>query len=127
VAQVLIFGLLYAHRIVIGPNDTPVERRDKIGSFWSASSSHTALIEKLRPFRALLEVLGDELGSQGPLGVWYQDCLLLLAHVELDQGQRSSPDYHLLYEKFLSAFDPDTRFDFGAFYTPLNWFRSQFD
>lgn len=118
VAQVLIFGLLYAHRIVTGPDDTPIERRDKIQGFWSASSSHTALTERLRPFRALLEVLGDELGSQGPLGVWYQDCLLLLAHVELDQGQRSSPDYHLLYEKFLSAFDPDTRFDFGAFYTP---------
>ena len=118
VAQVLIFGLLYAHRIVIGPNDTPIERRDKIQSFWSASSSHSALTARLRPFRALLEVLGDELGSQGPLGVWYQDCLLLLAHVELDQDQRSTPDYHLLYERFLSAFDPETRFDFGAFYTP---------
>ena len=118
VAQVLIFGLLYAHRIVTGPSDTPVERRDKIQGFWAASSSHTALTERLRPFRALLEVLGDELGSQGPLGVWYQDCLLLLAHIELEGSQRSTPDYHLLYEKFLSAFDPDTRFDFGAFYTP---------
>lgn len=118
VAQVLIFGLLYAHRIVTGPNDTPIERRAKIQRFWSTSSSHIPLTERLRPFRALLEVLGDELGSRGPLGVWYQDCLLLLAHVELEQSQRSTPDYHLLYEKFLSAFDPDTRFDFGAFYTP---------
>lgn len=116
-AQVLIFGLLYAHRIVIGPSDTPVERRKKIQDFWT-DSSYSASIEKLRPFRALLEILGDELGSRGPLGAWYQDCLLLLAHVELEQSQRSAPDYHLLYEKFLSAFDPDTRFDFGAFYTP---------
>jgi hypothetical protein len=116
-AQVLIFGLLYAHRIVTGPNDTPLERRKKIQEFWS-DSSYSASIDRLRPFRALLEILGDELGSHGPLGVWYQDCLLLLAHIELEQSQRTAPDYHLLYEKFLSAFDPDTRFDFGAFYTP---------
>jgi hypothetical protein len=117
VAQVLVFGLLYAHRIVTGPGDTPVQRRDKIQNFWSGSS-YIASTERLRPFRALLEILGNELGSQGPLGVWYQDCLLLLAHIELDTSQRSAPDYHLLYERFLSAFDPETRFDFGAFYTP---------
>jgi hypothetical protein len=116
VAQVLMFGLLYAHR-VCGGGGTPIERRDKIRRFWSdAADSESA--KQLRPFRALVELLGDELKASGQLGIWYQDCLLFLAHIELEEDQRENPDYHILYERFLQAYDPDTRFDFGAFYTP---------
>ncbi|MFO8108908.1 MAG: N-6 DNA methylase [Thermoplasmata archaeon] len=53
-----------------------------------------------------------------PLGIWYQDYLLLLAHIRLAEQQRQKPDYHKLFEAFLETFDPQTRFDYGAFYTP---------
>ncbi len=117
VAQVLVFGLLYAHRVAIGDDDTPKDRDLKIQQFWSNTvrNEHS---ERLRPFRALIEMLGSELQSLSRLGVWYSDCRLLLAHIELDDRQRATPDYHVLYENFLSVFDPKTRFDFGAFYTP---------
>jgi len=117
VAQVLMFGLLYAHRIVAAPGDSPKERYRKIQKFWS-DLLYQEFTEKLRPFRALVEILSEELETLGPLGTWYQDCCLLLAHIQLEEGQMKSPDYHKLYESFLSVFDPKTRFDFGAFYTP---------
>ena len=117
VAQVLIFGLLYSQRVIEEPHLSPAERYDKIERFWS-DAVYQDFTEKLRPFRALIEVLNDELHSLGPIGTWYQDCCLLLAYIQLDQTQTAVPDYHKLYEKFLSIFDPKTRFDFGAFYTP---------
>lgn len=117
VAQVLIFGLIYAHRVVFNTKDSPKERYDKIRNFWND------VIDKnysnhLRPFKALVAVLKRELGSLGPLGTWYEDCCLLLAHVKLTAEQTHHPDFHKLFETFLSVFDPKTRFDFGAFYTP---------
>jgi len=117
VAQVLIFGLLYSHRIIENPDLTPTERYEKINRFWF-DAIYQVYTEKLRPFRALIELLQEELNSLGPIGTWYQDCCLLFAYIRLDQNQTSIPDYHKLYEKFLSIFDPKTRFDFGAFYTP---------
>jgi hypothetical protein len=117
VAQVLIFGLLYAHRIVTGEADTPIERSKKIQDFWF-DVLYDDYTERLRPFRALVEILGDELETLGPLGTWYQDCLLLLAYIELEEDQRAAPDYHELYESFIAVFDPQARFDFGIYYTP---------
>jgi hypothetical protein len=117
VAQVLAFGLLYAHRVVDDYSDSPHERRTKIENFWNAGS-YEAFTGRLRPFRAIIEILRNELASAGRLGVWYQDCLLLLAHIKLQNQQRSAPDYHVLYQSFLNAFDPRVKFDFGAYVTP---------
>ena len=96
---------------------SPKDRNFKIQQFWS-NTVRNERSERLRPFRALIEMLGSELQSLSRLGVWYSDCRLLLAHIELDDRQRTNPDYHILYENFLSVFNPKTRFDFGAFYTP---------
>jgi SAM-dependent methyltransferase len=117
VAQVLAFGLLYAHRVVDDEKDSPLERLEKIKEFWF-TASYEAFTGRLRPFRAIIETLRDELNSPGRLGVWYQDCLLLLAHIKLDNAQRATPDYHTLYQTFLNAFAPNIRFDFGAYMTP---------
>lgn len=122
VSQVLIFGLIYAHRIVADPSDSPEERYKKIKSFWT-NSLNSEYTNHLRPFSALVSRLENELNSLGPVGTWYEDCCLLLAYVELNQTQQSAPDYHILFERFLAAFDPDSRFDFGAFYTPQNLSR----
>lgn len=117
VSQVLIFGLIYAHRVVSKPEDTPLKRYSKIKNFW-ADLVNKNYTENLRPFKALVFTLEDELSRLGPIGTWYEDCCLLLAHINLTQIQSETPDYHKLFETFLSIFDPQTRFDYGAFFTP---------
>lgn len=117
VSQVLIFGLIYAHRILGIENLTPAERYKKMKDFW-LGERETRYTQELKPFRALTELLRKEIASVGALGVWYEDCCLMLSHVELREDQIATPDYHDLFERFLAAFDPKTRFDYGAFYTP---------
>jgi hypothetical protein len=121
VSQVLCFGLLYAHRVVGVETMEPRERYDAIGRFWTDAvyASHT---DRLVPFKALVQMLESELTSSGnfpgQVRCWYDDARRLLAHVQLRDRQRTLPDYHILYETFLKEFDPETRIDFGAYYTP---------
>lgn len=117
VSQVLIFGLIYAHRILGIEKVSPIERYKKIKDFW-LGERETRYTQELKPFRALTELLKKEITSIGALGIWYEDCCLMLSHVELKEEQIVTPDYHNLFERFLAAFDPKTRFDYGAFYTP---------
>ncbi len=117
VAQILIFGLLYAHRVVSVDGDTPAIRDEKIKTFWT-NLVYANKVAKLRPFAALIGLLGQELNSLGSLGTWYTDCRLMLAHTDLHETAGVEPDFHRLYEKFLEAFDRKIKFDFGAFYTP---------
>lgn len=121
VAQVLCFGLLYAHRVVAGGEGEPPERYEAIRRFWS-DAVYASYADRLVPFKALVAVLESELSpeeeSASQLRCWYDDARRLLAHVQLRDSQRNAPDYHTLYERFLAEFDPKTRFDFGAFYTP---------
>jgi predicted helicase len=117
VAQILIFGLLYSHRVIREENISPGGLYDRIHEFWvevlKENKNHN-----LRPFRALITLLRAELHSLSSIGIWYDDFRLFLAHIKLESKQISKPSYHLLYEHFLSVFDPQKRFDFGAFYTP---------
>lgn len=118
VSQVLVFGLLYAHRVIGHLNDTPKIRYKKIRAFWEDSINKNRT-DHLKLFSGLTKILNDELRiTLSPIGTWYDDCCLMFAHVQLDQGQTSEPDYHHLFETFLDAFEPSVRFDFGAFYTP---------
>jgi len=121
VSQVLTFGLLYAHRVVAGRIERPRDRYDAIRRFW-ADAIYATYADRLIPFKALVEILQSELSpnehSASQLRGWYDDVRRLLAHVQLQDFQMETPDYHTLYEKFLAEFDPRTRFDFGAFYTP---------
>lgn len=121
VSQVLTFGLLYAHRVVAGEIGQPRDRYDAIRRFW-ADAIYASYADRLIPFKALVETLESELSPEGEsasqLRCWYDDARRLLAHMQLRDCQMEIPDYHTLYEKFLAKFDPKTRFDFGAFYTP---------
>lgn len=117
VSQVLIFGLIYSHRVLGIETLTPAERYKKMKEFW-LGERETPHMQDLKPFRALTELLRKEIVSSGTLGIWYEDCCLMLSHVELGEEQIVAPDYHDLFERFLAAFDPKTRFDYGAFYTP---------
>lgn len=121
VSQVLSFGLLYAHRVVAAEIGQPRDRYDAIRRFW-ADAVYATYTDRLIPFKALVEMLESELSpeneSSSQIRCWYDDSRRLLAHVQLRDDQMAGPDYHILYEKFLTEFDPQTRFDFGAFYTP---------
>src|SRR5205823_4196085 len=116
VAQVLVFGLLYAHRSAHVTGSTPDERRALIEGFWDTGGATTEAA-RLRPFKALIDLLGTELGGDSDVAAWYQESARVLAHAEC-VGTVTQPDYHVLFEHFLEAFDPQVRFDRGAFYTP---------
>lgn len=117
VAQVLIFGLYYAYRVACTESDTPAERESKLKNFWMAGAAGGGDL-RLRPIRAMVEMLNQQIFSLSRVGVWYGDCLMLLAHTSLGRRGQKEVDYHTLYEKFLTQFSPQSRFDFGAFYTP---------
>jgi len=121
VAQVLSFGLLYAHRVLENEDGQPKEQYNAIVSFW-VDAVYETYTDRLLPFKALIDMLASELSpreeSSSQLRCWYDDTMRLLAHVQLHHHQREIPDYHTLYERFLAEFDPKTRIDFGAFYTP---------
>lgn len=117
VAQVLVFGLLYSHAALAGKHNKPTELYESMRRFWS-KTAFKRTVEQVRPLRSLVGLLQVELRPPGPIGTWYDDCMMMLAHVRLRKGRREAPNYHVLYERFLEVFDPKTRFDYGAFYTP---------
>ncbi len=118
IAQILSFGLLYAHRVVDKASKNPKDKYQKIHDFWF-SVLEKEYSDKLIPFKTLVNELKSELNSElSRLGIWYDDLRRLLAHIQLKDEQIEQPDFHELYETFLSAYDPETRFDYGAYYTP---------
>ena len=118
IAQILAFGLLYAHRIVDRPGETPAQKYKSIHDFWF-SCLYEGYANRLIPFKTLVRGLEMELNSHmSRLGLWYDDLRRLLSYVRLTKQQIEMPDFHELYESFLKAYDPDARFDYGAFYTP---------
>jgi len=118
ISQILTFGLLYAHRVVDKSSKTPKDKYDKIHDFWF-SVLEEEYSNKLIPFKTLVRELRSELDSDlSRLGIWYDDLRRLLAHIQLTKKQIKLPDFHELYETFLSVYDPKTRFDYGAYYTP---------
>lgn len=117
VAQVLSFGLLLAHRLLKPENVEPIEVRDHLERFWS-DDYFNHFTNELSPFKELSLNLRNELAQLGSVGTWYQDTIYYLSHVRLHSTQIERPSYHILFERFLAKFDPETRFNFGAFYTP---------
>jgi len=116
IAQVLVFGILYAHRFVTDPDDTPLERFKKIKKFWEKPVNGSM---ELLPFHELIVSLNKQFSKDsntvGPLQSWYDDCCRCLAHTQLKRT--SAPDFHTLYENFLKEYDPQKKIDFGSFYT----------
>lgn len=118
IAQILAFGLLYAHRVVDKSCKSPKDKYEKIHDFWF-SCIEKDYSDKLIPFKTLVTELKTELDSElSRMGIWYDDLRRLLAHIQLTNEQIELPDFHELYEIFLSVYDPKTRFDYGAYYTP---------
>ena len=116
IAQVIVFGLFFAHTQTSQPGDTPEERLCVINSYWSDGFLNDA--KRLAPFAAIFDSLEDNLATGNDLAYWYKDLSGVLAHAEYMGSDSGPTDYHVLYEQFLKAFDNEQRFDRGAFYTP---------
>lgn len=117
VSQVLSFGLFYAHTNQLGSINQPDQRAKEILNFWQSylpSSQNT----NLRPIYEIAKLLFSAVSRPNVLSVWFREVSNFLAHADY-MGTISTPlDFHTLFETFLIHFDPKTRFDKGAFYTP---------
>ena len=117
VAQVLTFGLFYAHTRHTKFLTDPIKRQAAIKHFWS-SESLAAQPALLRPFRTIILALSSSLKTKNILSDWYEEILAVLAHAEYMGTATGPQDFHSLFEQFLTTFDEEARFDRGAFYTP---------
>ncbi len=114
-AQVIMFCLLYAHRVVCSSTDTPAEKSNKIRKY---AFDDIVDGEALLPFRNLMVYIRDNDGPNTFIGQWVEECIAFLSFVQMTEQQLMNPDYHRLFEMFLTKFDKQSRFDYGAFFTP---------
>lgn len=114
-AQVIMFSLLYAHRVLCSSSDTPSEKQNKIRKYITEDLTEG---EALLPFRNLMLYIRDHADTGMFISQWVDECIKFLSFVRMTDEQLLNPDYHQLFELFLSKYDAQSRFDYGAFYTP---------
>jgi hypothetical protein len=128
IAQILAFGLVYAHFSVRELSDEPVLRRAQLNAHFLGLDDDDQT--DLPPFAEIVTAMADEFNhDDGFLGYWYQDAVRYFSNVD-EIRSSAEVDYHTLFESFLQRYDPLTRFDFGAFYTPTalsDWLAKQVD
>lgn len=115
VAQVIMFSLLYAHRAICSQDDDPEEKANKIREFLKEDITDDSL---LAPFRKLIGFILDHASKQSFIIHWTNECIEYLSFVKMTNTQISNPDYHKLFELYLTKYDAKSRFDYGAYYTP---------
>lgn len=114
-AQIVMFCLLYAHRVVCDSQDSPTMKESKIRQYVYGDIIEG---EALLPFRNLMVYLRDNADAGLFISHWVDECIKFLSFVQMTDYQILHPDYHKLFELFLSKYDPKSRFDYGAYYTP---------
>lgn len=114
-AQVIMFCLLYAHRVLCAPDDSPAEKERKINAYIKEDLTEG---EALTPFRNLMLYLRDYADKSFFINQRIDECIKFLSFIQMTDQQLLNPDYHQLFELFLSKYDAKSRFDFGAYYTP---------
>jgi type I restriction-modification system DNA methylase subunit len=114
-AQVIMFALLYAHRVECTDTDSPTEKEIKIKGYLSRKIIDG---QTLRPFLTIIHYINNQGDDNSFILTWTDECVRFLSFVHMTEQQRQRPDYHKLFELFLSKFDPRSRFDYGAYYTP---------
>lgn len=114
-AQVIMFCLLYAHRVLCESSDVPTEKESKIKHFIASDINEG---DELTPFRNVMLYLKDNANIGGYINQWVDECIKFLSFVQMTDEQLQNPDYHKLFEHFLAEYDSKMRFDYGAFYTP---------
>lgn len=114
-AQVVMFCLLYAHRVLCLSTDSPAQKEEKIRQYINSEISEE---EALQPFRNLMLYLLNETDGSAYICRWVDECISFLSYVQMNEQQLLNPDYHRLFELFLTKYDSRVRFDYGAYYTP---------
>ncbi|MCH5280545.1 MAG: N-6 DNA methylase [Lachnospiraceae bacterium] len=114
-SQVIMFSLLYAHRVFCTDQDSPIEKEWKIRNYISDDLAESGT---LRPFRNLMVYLRDNAGTNAFISQKVDECIKFLSFVQMTDEQLENPDYHQLFELFLTKYDAQVRFDYGAYYTP---------
>ncbi len=114
-AQVIMFSLLYAHRVLCTPEDSPSEKERKINAYIKEDLTEG---EALTPFRNLMLYLRDYAEKSSFINQRIDECIKFLSFIRMTDQQLLNPNYHQLFELFLSKYDAKARFDFGAYYTP---------
>jgi type I restriction-modification system DNA methylase subunit len=114
-AQVIMFSLLYAHRVECTDADSPMEKERKIKGYLSREIIDG---QALRPFLTIIHYINNHGDDDSFILTWTDECIRFLSFVHMTEQQRQRPNYHNLFELFLSKFDPRSRFDYGAYYTP---------
>lgn len=114
-AQVIMFTLLYAHRVECTDVDSPTEKEQKIRNYLSREIMDG---QALRPFLKIIHYINSPGNEDSFILIWTDECIRFLSFVHMTEQQRQRPDYHKLFELFLSKFDARSRFDYGAYYTP---------
>lgn len=117
IAQVLSFGLFYAHTKNKDIATSPEEREFLIKEFWN-TSKYSEFAQQLAPFKAINDSLSSVLREENILTKWYSEMCNLLSHAEFMGIKSKTLDFHILFEKFLEKFDFQMKYDKGAFYTP---------
>ena len=115
VSQVLMFSLLYAHRVLCTSSDPPSEKEKKIKAYVTDNMANGGAME---PFRNLMRYVLDNRAACPFIGEWIDECTEFLSFVQMSGTPNSNPDYHRLFELFLEKYDAQIRFDYGAYYTP---------
>lgn len=110
-----MFCLLYAHRVLCRPEDTPIEKERKINAYIKEDLTEG---ESLTPFRNLMLYLSNHADKNFFINQHIDECIKFLSFIKMTNQQLMNPDYHQLFELFLSKFDTKSRFDYGAYYTP---------
>ncbi|MCL4463294.1 MAG: N-6 DNA methylase [Firmicutes bacterium] len=114
-AQVIMFTLLYAHRVECADADSSTEKERKIREYLAREIEDG---QALRPFLTIIHYINSHGNDSNFILTWTDECIRFLSFVHMTEQQRQRPDYHKLFELFLSKFDPRSRFDYGAYYTP---------
>lgn len=114
-AQVIMFTLLYAHRVKCSDADMPTEKEQKIREYLSQEVVDG---QTLHPFLTIIRYINSPGKEDSFIHIWTDECIRFLSFVHMTDQQRQLPDYHMLFELFLSKYDARSRFDYGAYYTP---------
>ena len=117
IAQVLAFGLFFAHTQAPLHGKSPEERLKIINRFWN-SDNYISKVDQFRPFIAISNALSGKLQGVNAISHVCEELSSILAHAEYLGSDNQKKDYHSLFEKFFTEFDSKERFDRGVFYTP---------
>lgn len=120
ISQILAFGLLYAQRFINDETFTPALKYEMLHHFW-IHKPYQKYSRHVEPFVHLFNALSEELDSKlSKIGGWYDNTRRFLSFVRLTRNAATKPNFHQLYEMFLSSYNKNTRVDFGAWYTPVD-------